>query len=83
MTHKDGCIYIKNLRSAANTDIYTLCGRDTEEFYSHFHARFPGNVEISGNGCDISKDMIISVGGLAISNIDIIYRWIWMFKPAY
>lgn len=72
MTHKDGCIYIKNLRSAANTDIYTLCGRDTEEFIPTFASHGFRYVEISGNGCNISKDMIISVDGLAISNIDIV-----------
>ncbi len=54
MTQRRLYLY-KNLRSAANTDIYTLCGRDTEEFIPTFTSHGFRYAEISGNGCDISK----------------------------
>lgn len=68
MTYKDGSIYIQNLRSAANTDVYTMKGKD-EVFEPSFTSHGFRYVEISGCGCEISEDMVVSVEGIVISNV--------------
>lgn len=72
MCRSDGSLYTANLRSAANTDIYTLKGGGSEEFVPSFTAHGFRYVEISGNGFDLTQDvaseLIESVEGLVITN---------------
>lgn len=65
MCYRSGEVYLRNLRTAYNTDIYILRGdTDGEEFTPSFTSHGFRYIEISG---DI-KTEIISVEGLAISN---------------
>lgn len=68
MTYKDGSVYIENLRSAANTDVYIMKGED-EVFVPSFTSHGFRYIDISGCGCEISRDIIESAEGLAISNV--------------
>lgn len=69
MAYRDGSVYIANLRSAANTDVYVLKGDGEEVFEPSFVSHGFRYVEITGNGCTISRDMIMDVEGLVIANI--------------
>ncbi len=68
MTYKDGSVYTENLRSAANTDVYTMKGGN-ETFVPSFTSHGFRYIDISGNGRAISRDIIESAEGLAVSNI--------------
>lgn len=73
MCRKNGEIYVANLRSAANTDVYVLKGSaDGEIFMPEHTAHGFRYVEITGNGFDISESgiEIERVDGIVISNID-------------
>ncbi|MBQ8301610.1 MAG: family 78 glycoside hydrolase catalytic domain, partial [Clostridia bacterium] len=69
MAYKDGSVYIANLRSAANTDVYVLKGDGEEGFVPSFVSHGFRYVEITGNGCEVSRDMIVEVKGLVIANV--------------
>ena len=64
----EGRVYVKNLRSAANTDIYTLRG-ENDVFIPSFTSHGFRYVEINGSADAISRDIIASVEGLVISNV--------------
>ncbi len=69
MAYKNGSVYIENLRSAANTDVYVFKGEEEEVFEPSFVSHGFRYVEISGNGEEISRENIISVEGLVIANV--------------
>lgn len=71
MCYKNGEIYIQNLRTAANTDTYTLKGDpDGEVFIPSFTAHGFRYVEITGNGFVMEDNrLIVSIEGLALSNV--------------
>lgn len=72
MSYKNGRLYIANMRSAANTDCYTMCGEEREEFVPGGTSHGFRYVEISGNGFTLTqeelKSTLISVEGLVITN---------------
>ncbi|MGN0149780.1 MAG: family 78 glycoside hydrolase catalytic domain, partial [Clostridia bacterium] len=71
MCRADGTLYVANLRTAANTDTYTLKGdADGETFIPSFTSHGFRYVEITGNGytLDSVADLIISIDGLVITN---------------
>lgn len=71
MCYKNGEIYIENLRTAGNTDVYILCGDENgEEFVPSFTSHGFRYMEITGNGYQLEKGdiEIISVEGLVITN---------------
>lgn len=73
MCRRDGMVYIENLRSAANTDVYTFRGDSCGEcFEPRFTAHGFRYAEITGNGCDLTmddiRDMVIKIEGLVITN---------------
>ncbi|MBR3643146.1 MAG: family 78 glycoside hydrolase catalytic domain [Parasporobacterium sp.] len=70
MCYPNGEIYIKNLRSAANTDTYTLKGSHVgETFIPSFTAHGFRYVEITGNGELLeNNDCILSLEGVVITN---------------
>lgn len=73
MCYKDGSIYIANLRTAANTDTYTLKGdKRGEVFEPSFTSHGFRYVEITGNGCNLTRadieSLVISIEGLVITN---------------
>ncbi len=72
MSYKDGRLYIANMRSAANTDCYTMCGDECEEFTPTGTSHGFRYIEISGNGFALTEselnDILISVEGLVITN---------------
>lgn len=72
MSYKDGRLYIANMRSAANTDCYTMCGDECEEFIPTGTSHGFRYIEISGNGFTLTKkeldDILINVEGLVITN---------------
>lgn len=73
MCYKSGEIYIQNLRSAYNTDVYVFKGdKNGEMFMPTFTSHGFRYVEISGEGCALGSEdienMIISVEGLVITN---------------
>lgn len=64
----DGSVYIENLRTAANTDLYIFNGSESGEvFVPSFtqHGFRYADISISGNACNV----IVSVEGLVISNV--------------
>ena len=71
MSYANGEIYIKNIRSAANTDTYTFSGDENgETFVPSFTSHGFRYVEITGNGCELSDISLfqaiskrISLGG--------------------
>lgn len=71
MCRGDGSLYTANLRSAANTDIYTMRGGD-EVFVPSFTAHGFRYVEITGNGFTLAADeaerIIAAVEGLVVTN---------------
>lgn len=72
MCRRDGSIYVRNLRSAANTDVYILKGDpEGETFCPTLTAHGFRYVEITGNGADIrdTSVKIERVTGLVISNV--------------
>ncbi len=73
MTYGEGGeLYIENLRSAANTDVYTLRGdEDGETFLPLFTSHGFRYVEITGNGFVLAKEdiEILSLEGLVINNL--------------
>ncbi len=71
MCRKDGGIYLANLRSAANTDVYVLKGAPEGEVFSpRFTSHGFRYAEISGSGCGLDKSIVInSVEALVISNV--------------
>jgi len=71
MSYKNGEIYIKNVRSAANTDTYTLKGDPNgETFIPSFTSHGFRYVEITGNGYDLADNsIVVSVEGLVLTNI--------------
>ena len=64
----DGKLYVKNLRSAANTDVYTLRGKD-DVFVPSFSSHGFRYAEVSGCGEKIERDIIVSAEALVISNV--------------
>lgn len=71
MCRGDGSLYTANLRSAANTDIYTMKGGE-EIFVPSFTSHGFRYVEITGNGftltADEAKRLVVSVEGLVVTN---------------
>ena len=63
-----GRLYVKNLRSAANTDVYTLRG-ENDVYVPSFSSHGFRYAEISGCGEKIDIKVITEVTGLTISNI--------------
>ena len=63
-------IYIKNIRSAANTDTYTFSGDENgETFVPSFTSHGFRYVEITGNGCELSDiSCVTSLEGLVLCN---------------
>lgn len=72
MCYKNGEIYVSNLRTAANTDTYTLKGGEKiEEFVPAFTSHGFRYVEITGNGLELTDDdIILSIEGLAVCNTE-------------
>lgn len=73
MCRKDGSVYLSNLRSAANTDIYISNGkRSGELFVPDLTAHGFRYVEITGNGKPLSETgiEIEGVEGIVLSNTD-------------
>lgn len=73
MCRKNGEIYVSNLRSAANTDVYILKGDpEGEIFCPTLTSHGFRYVEITGNGVDIHDTAIKieSVTGIVISNVN-------------
>lgn len=72
MSYTDGRLYIANMRSAANTDCYTIKGEKKEVFVPSGACHGFRYVEISGNGCEIEeselKELVLGVEGLVITN---------------
>lgn len=71
MSYKNGEIYIMNLRSAANTDIYTLKGDENGEIYvPTFTSHGFRYVEITGNGYELeSPSIVVNITALVITNV--------------
>lgn len=71
MSYRNGEIYIKNIRSATNTDIYTFSGNEEgETFIPSFTSHGFRYVEITGNGfCLDNNDFILSIEGLVLCNV--------------
>lgn len=73
MLNKDRSIYVANLRSAANTDVYVFEGDENGEIYMPiFSSHGFRYVEITGNGTTLHESdiEIISVTGVVISGIN-------------
>lgn len=71
MLLKSGELYVANLRSAANTDVYILKGDpEGEVFVPDLTAHGYRYVEITGNGCGLDDIEIESVTGIVISNAE-------------
>ena len=70
MSYANGEIYIKNIRSAANTDTYTFSGDENgETFVPSFTSHGFRYVEITGNGCELSDiSCVTSLEGLVLCN---------------
>lgn len=71
MCYKNGEIYIENLRTAGNTDVYVLSGDEGgEEFVPSFTSHGFRFMEITGDGYQLEKGdiKITSVEGLVITN---------------
>ncbi|MGN0164365.1 MAG: family 78 glycoside hydrolase catalytic domain [Candidatus Ornithomonoglobus sp.] len=73
MCRKNGTLYVANLRTAANTDTYTLKGdTEGETFTPSFTSHGFRYVEITGNGYDLTEDgienLVVSIEGLVITN---------------
>lgn len=67
---RKGGVYLENLRTAANTDTFTMSGGD-DEFIPSFTAHGFRYAEITGNGYTLKdSDIILSVEGLVINNTD-------------
>ncbi len=65
---RDGSVYLENLRTAANTDIYTMAGGD-EIFSPSLTAHGFRYIEITGNGYELdNSDFITLAEGLVINN---------------
>ncbi len=71
MCYQNGEIYIQNIRTAANTDIYTLKGdKDGETFLPSFTSHGFRYVEITGNGFVLENAEIVkSIEALVLCNI--------------
>ena len=70
MCYQNGEIYVQNLRTAANTDVYVCKGAEEETFEPSLVSHGFRYVEVTGNGYDLeSGDDILSMEGLVISNI--------------
>lgn len=71
MSYKNGEIYIMNVRSAANTDIYTLKGDvEGEEYIPTFTSHGFRYVEITGNGYELnSSSLVVDITALVITNV--------------
>ena len=67
---RSGELYVANLRSAANTDVYILSGSESECFIPDLTFHGFRYVEISGNGCSLKDIDIESVEGIVISDMD-------------
>ncbi len=65
MCYPDGRLYVANMRSAANTDCYTLAGYTTEMFSPVGSCHGFRYIEISGNGCELTK-----------KDIDEVFEWV-------
>lgn len=66
-----GKLYTANLRTAKNTDIYTLSGEGEEEWIPLFTSHGFRYAEVSGVNCTLhSSDIIRSIEGLVINNLD-------------
>lgn len=70
MSYANGEIYIKNIRSAANTDTYTFKGDETGEvFVPSFTSHGFRYVEVTGNGCSLlDNSCVVSLEGLVLCN---------------
>lgn len=65
MCYRDGRIYLANLRSAANTDMFVLSGKEEgETFFPTFTSHGYRYIEITG--CELSQ--IMEVTGITITN---------------
>ncbi len=72
MSYPDGRLYIANMRSAANTDCYTMKGDEKEVFIPTGTCHGFRYMEISGNGFELSREeldkLLISAEGLVLTN---------------
>ncbi|MBQ8637704.1 MAG: family 78 glycoside hydrolase catalytic domain [Lachnospiraceae bacterium] len=70
MSYSNGEIYIRNIRSAANTDTYTLKGDPDGETWVPSHTSHGFRyVEITGNGMMLTdNDCVLSLEGLVLCN---------------
>ena len=73
MCYNSGELYLQNLRTAANTDVYTLNGSCFGEcFVPEFTSHGFRYVEITGDGFGLTKELaekvMLSVEGLVITN---------------
>lgn len=70
MCYQNGEIYVQNLRTAANTDVYVCKGVEEETFEPSLVSHGFRYVEVTGNGYDLeSGEDILAIEGLVISNI--------------
>lgn len=73
MVNKNNEVYIKNLRTAANTDTYTLKGAaEGETFVPSFTSHGFRYAEITGNGFELKKEdlEIVALKGLVIHHLE-------------
>ncbi|MCI8496818.1 MAG: family 78 glycoside hydrolase catalytic domain, partial [Clostridiales bacterium] len=72
MSYQNGEIYIKNVRNATNTDVYTLKGDPNgETFIPSLTSHGFRYVEITGDGFDLdSNDIVVSIEGLVLCNVE-------------
>lgn len=71
MCYKNGEIYLSNLRTALNTDVYILKGGESEEYTPSFSFHGFRYIEISGCGEELkNNDIVLEVIGIAITNTD-------------
>lgn len=70
MCYQNGEIYVQNLRTAANTDVYVCKGEEEETYEPSLVSHGFRYVEVTGNGYDLeSAEDILALKGLVISNI--------------
>lgn len=71
MAYKNGEIYIKNIRTAANTDVYILKGdKEGETYTTGFAAHGFRYVEVTGNGFELpDHNVVLDIEALVLCNI--------------
>lgn len=77
MRYKSGEVYLQNLRTAYNTDVYVFSGNaDVEVFVPTFAQHGFRYIEITGENIELTRDdidkMVLSVEGLVLANTNVL-----------